>query len=195
MELYERVKHCAEALRISESALARAIGQKQSTFAGYLTPARQHKLWPLLPDILCAFPRVSRQWLYFEEGPALIGGEMPPGQLVPNASITDAAQQMLEQCGGSWAQLLRHILGMARQEGSSSNAETVPATNENYVQELLALQRENRRLSQELIEAKDKIISLLERDAAPRPDTLPQAATNAAATPLSVPGTGRNMTS
>ena len=188
MELFERVKRCAEALRLSESALAREIGLKQSTFAGYLTPARQHKLWILLPDILRAFPRISRQWLYFEEGPMLIGGETPSGLPVPDASIIDAAQQMLDQCQGSWAQLLRHILGMARQDTGAGGA---TAANEECVQELLVLQRENRRLSQELIEAKDKIISLLERNGPAQPDKMGQTAV----TPLSVPGSGRSMTS
>lgn len=188
MELFERVKRCAKALRLSESALAREIGLKQSTFAGYLTPARQHKLWILLPDILRAFPRISRQWLYFEEGPMLIGGETPPGLPVPDASIVDAAQQMLDQCQcqGSWAQLLRHILGMARQETGAGGA---TAANEECVQELLVLQRENRRLSQELIEAKDKIISLLEHTGAAQPDKMGQTVV----TPLSVPGSGRSM--
>ena len=73
MELYERVKKCAALMHLSETAFARAIGLKQSTWAGYLNAERQHKLWPLLPAILKEFPRISRQWLYFEEGPAVIG--------------------------------------------------------------------------------------------------------------------------
>lgn len=32
---------------------------------------RQHNLWPLLPQILEAFPHLSRQWLYFGDGPML----------------------------------------------------------------------------------------------------------------------------
>ena len=118
----------------------------------------------------------------------LIGGETPPGLPVPDASIIDAAQQMLDQCQGSWGQLLRHILGMARQETGAGGA---TAANEECVQELLVLQRENRRLSQELIEAKDKIISLLERNGPAHPDKMGQTVV----TPLSVPGSGRSMTS
>ena len=49
MELYERVKKCAALMHLSETAFARAIGLKQSTWAGYLNAERQHKLWPLLP--------------------------------------------------------------------------------------------------------------------------------------------------
>ena len=101
MELYERVKKCAALMHLSESAFARALGLKQSTWAGYLNAERQHKLWPLLPAILQEFPRISRQWLYFEEGPAVIGlgtpadQPVPPGRKAPTLPIRQSAS-------GSW---------------------------------------------------------------------------------------------
>ena len=170
MELYERVKKCA---------FARAIGLKQSTWAGYLNAERQHKLWPLLPAILKEFPRISRQWLYFEEGPAVIGLGTPADQPVPPARVIEAAEQMVRDCDGSWATLLEHITGMARQELAASREE--PA-NEELVQRLLVLQ-ENRRLQQELHQAKDKIIALLEQQAAAQAEKEAPAA--------SMPGTAR----
>lgn len=180
MELYERVKKCAALMHLSESAFARALGLKQSTWAGYLNAERQHKLWPLLPAILQEFPRISRQWLYFEEGPAVIGLGTPADQPVPPARIVEAAEQMVRDCDGSWATLLEYITGMARQELTASRKE--PA-NEELVQRLLVLQEENRRLQQELHQAKDKIIALLEQQAAAQAEKEAPAA--------SMPGTTR----
>ncbi|MBD8894758.1 hypothetical protein IG626_01980 [Desulfovibrio desulfuricans] len=71
MELFERIKKIGKVVATSDSAIAAAIGMKQSTFSGYLNEQRQHNLWPLLPLILEAFPHLSRQWLYFGEGPML----------------------------------------------------------------------------------------------------------------------------
>ena len=175
MELYERVKKCAALMHLSETAFARAIGLKQSTWAGYLNAERQHKLWPLLPAILKEFPRISRQWLYFEEGPAVIGLGTPADQPVPPARVIEAAEQMVRDCDGSWATLLEHITGMARQELAASREE--PA-NEELVQRLLVLQ-ENRRLQQELHQAKDKIIALLEQQAAAQAEKEAPAASHA----------------
>ena len=71
MELFQRIKKATKAMTLSDSAMAAALGIKQSTFSGYLNQKRQHNLWPLLPQILKSFPQISRQWLYFEEGPML----------------------------------------------------------------------------------------------------------------------------
>ena len=185
MELYERVKKCAALMHLSEAAFARAIGQKQSTWAGYLSTERQHKLWPLLPAILQEFPRISRQWLYFEEGPAIIGPGTPANEPVPPARIMEAAEQMAKDCGGSWGKLLEYVIGMAGQEqacGRDGHA------NEELVQRLLALQDENARLQTELHRAKDKIIALLERDATAHPDTTAKPA----GMPQPAPGSRQN---
>lgn len=67
MELFERVKQVA-GLSGSETKLANRLNLPQTTFNGYLKPARQDNLWPLLPKILELFPQVNRDWLYFGEG-------------------------------------------------------------------------------------------------------------------------------
>ena len=180
MELYERVKKCAALMHLSETAFARALGLPQSTLAGYFSVKRQHNLWPLLPAILKEFPRISRQWLYFEEGPAVIGLGTPADQPVPPARIVEAAEQMVRDCDGSWAMLLEHITGMARQELAASRE--APA-NEDLVLRLLGLQEENQRLQRELHQAQDKIIALLEQQAAHQTERESPAA--------SMPGTVR----
>lgn len=185
MELYERIKKCADLMQISDTAMAHALGLKQSTWAGYLKTERQHKLWPLLPAILKAFPRISRQWLYFEEGPVFIGLGTPADQPVPPICLIEAAEQMARDCGGSWGTLLGHIAGMARQELASADV------NENCVNELIELQRENRQLHQELHRAKDRIIALLERQTAAPEGTAPEGTVSAASMPGIVHGIRR----
>ena len=71
IELYQRVEAICEQPSVSVPKLAKAIGKEYRTFKGYLCEQRQHNLWPLLPQILEAFPHLSRQWLYFGDGPML----------------------------------------------------------------------------------------------------------------------------
>lgn len=92
MELYERVRSLSRALAGSDKALAEMLGIKQNTFSGYLKPERQDNLWPLLPRMLALFPCLSRNWLYFEEGPMTMGSEGPLDEAVP-ASPAAAAEQ------------------------------------------------------------------------------------------------------
>lgn len=86
----------ARALAGSDKALAEMLEIKQNTFSGYLKPERQDNLWPLLPKILALFPRLSRNWLYFGEGPMTIGLGVPLDEPVP-ASIEVGADQAQRQ--------------------------------------------------------------------------------------------------
>lgn len=92
MELYERVKTLARAMVGSDKALAEMLEIKQNTFSGYLKPGRQDNLWPLLPRMLALFPRLSRNWLYFDEGPMTIGLGVPLDEPVPPSLEVDADQ-------------------------------------------------------------------------------------------------------
>ena len=92
MELYERVRTMARALAGSDKALAEMLEIKQNTFSGYLKPERQDNLWPLLPRMLGLFPRLSRNWLYFGEGPMTIGLGVPLDEPVPASLEVDADQ-------------------------------------------------------------------------------------------------------
>ena len=79
----------ARALAGSDKALAEMLEIKQNTFSGYLKPERQDNLWPLLPRML---PRLSRNWLYFGEGPMTIGLGVPLDEPVPASLEVDADQ-------------------------------------------------------------------------------------------------------
>lgn len=140
-ELFERVKKAGKLFCSSDSGMAAAIGEKQSTFAGYLNKKRQNNLWPLLPRILEAFPRLSRHWLYFGEGPMTIGNGIPLGAPVPLQEIASAAEVIAEECGGDWANVLRMILGQQKK--------TFGSMPEGEKEELLDVLRENRLLFQE----------------------------------------------
>lgn len=97
-ELHERVRYLGRLLGTSLADIAKSIGVLPQTFNGYLKESRQNNLWPLLPEILKQYPRLSRQWLYFGEGPALIGMGIPLDQPVPPellAQATHAAEQDL----------------------------------------------------------------------------------------------------
>lgn len=82
----------ARALAGSDKALAEMLEIKQNTFSGYLKLERQDNLWPLLPRMLALFPRLSRNWLYFGEGPMTVGLGVPLDEPVPVSLEVDANQ-------------------------------------------------------------------------------------------------------
>ena len=98
-ELYERVTAAGKFFG-GLPAFAEMIGVQYRTFHAYLSAKRQHNLWPLLPTMLEAFPRLSRQWLYFGEGPMLIGHGTPLDRPVPLQEIAAAAEAMAAEAGG-----------------------------------------------------------------------------------------------
>lgn len=71
--LYVRFKMLAAIYPGGFAAIGTNLGKKKGTLYGYMTPKKQKHLWPLLPKMLAAYPDVSRQWLYFGEGPMFIG--------------------------------------------------------------------------------------------------------------------------
>ena len=115
-ELFQRVEGVARILSGSIPQMAKTLGKEYRTFKGYLSEKRQDNLWPLLPEILAAYPRLSRQWLYFEEGPMLIGQGVPIDQPLQPQAIMRAAEAMAADCHGSWGQVLRMIVDNAREE-------------------------------------------------------------------------------
>ena len=115
-ELYERVTTAGKFFG-GLPAFAEMIGVQYRTFHAYLSAKRQHNLWPLLPTMLEAFPRLSRQWLYFGEGPMLIGHGTPLDRPVPLQEIAAAAEAMAAEAGGTWGDVLTYIVDAARAEG------------------------------------------------------------------------------
>lgn len=82
----------ARALAGSDKALAEMLEIKQNTFSGYLKLERQDNLWPLLPRMLALFPCLSRNWLYFGEGPMTVGLGVPLDEPMPVSLEVDANQ-------------------------------------------------------------------------------------------------------
>ena len=103
-QLYQRIEAICWRTTVSVPQMAKAIGKEYRTFKGYLCEQRQHNLWPLLPQILDAYPRISRHWLYFGEGPMLIGQGVPLDKPVPFQEVILTAEAIAADCGGSWGQ-------------------------------------------------------------------------------------------
>lgn len=140
MQLYERVIKVAEQLAGSQAGLARAINFNVRTFQGYLKPERQDNLWPLLSQILEAFPRLSRQWLYFEEGPMTIGLGVPLDQAVPLKIVAEAVEQMARDAEGVNVSLLQMVASVPLDADASER-----------VKELEQELAEERRLNRQLV--------------------------------------------
>lgn len=151
MYLYQRIKSVLAALTLSQSEMARRLGMPQRTFQGYLNEKRQDNLWPLLPRILELYPRLSRQWLYFEEGPMFIGQDVPLDQPVPLQTVQQAVELMARDAVGTNKTLLQLVAGQA---GEQDTAEKVRALEEKLREreaELAEERRLNRRLTAKLL--------------------------------------------
>ena len=151
MYLYQRIKSVLAALTLSQSEMARRLGMLERTFQGYLNEKRQDNLWPLLPRILELYPRLSRQWLYFEEGPMFIGQDVPLDQPVPLQTVQQAVELMARDAAGTNKTLLQLVAGQA---GEQDTAEKVRALEEKLREreaELAEERRLNRRLTAKLL--------------------------------------------
>lgn len=151
MQLYERVKSILAALTISQSELARRLNMPQRTFQGYLNEKRQDNLWPILPKILETFPRLSRQWLYFEEGPMFIGQDIPLDCPVPLQELQHAVEMMARDAMGTNKTLLQLIAGQAGEQDAAQKVKDLEAELKEREAELAEERRLNRRLTARLL--------------------------------------------
>ena len=119
MQLFERVRIAISKMGTSQSEMAKTLGMPQRTFQGYLNEKRQDNLWPLLPRILELYPRLSRQWLYFEEGPMFIGQDVPLDQPVPLQTIQQAVELMARDAAGTNKTLLQLVAGQAGEQDTA----------------------------------------------------------------------------
>lgn len=169
MQLFERIKKVGKVVATSDSAIASAIGMKQSTFSGYLNEQRQHNLWPLLPQILEAFPRLSRHWLYFGEGPMIIGPGVPLDQPVPLQELMRTAEGIAADCHGSWGQVLRMIVDGAREELEQQSAS--PDASKELAEaraEIARLQKKTEMLLTRTVELQDELLNVHRAEKAER---------------------------
>lgn len=151
MQLYERVKSILAALTISQSEMARRLNMPQRTFQGYLNDKRQDNLWPILPKILEIFPRISRQWLYFGEGPMLIGQDVPLDQPVPLQELQQAVEMMARDAAGTNKSLLQLIAGQAGEQDAVEKVRMLEAALKEREAELVEERRLNRQLTSRLL--------------------------------------------
>ena len=90
MQLFERIRFFSKSQKIPLARLAEHIGVSPQTFNTWFAEKSQRNLWEHLQKILDLYPEISREWLYFGEGPMLrdnsIEGESSP----PVASMAES---------------------------------------------------------------------------------------------------------
>lgn len=161
--LYKRVAQAAEKLAGDKATLGKHLGIEARTFQGYFSDQREHKLWPLLPKILEFYPRLSRQWLYFGEGPMRYPRGETPDASMPLRALVGVVEEIAADAGGGYRELLEYMIGMPRQE--NADVENIARLQE----ENARLERQVKSLTTDLCAAQKKIIALLED----RTETLP----------------------
>lgn len=158
--LCDRVLEILKKNHLAKSKCAQQLGITHKTLGSYLKPEGQHNLLQYLPTFLEWYPRLSRQWLYFGEGPMFIGRGTPEGLPVPPLEILRVGEAMAADCGGSWGQVLRLIVDNAREE-----LETDECANEMKIapetqKELAEAKGEIMRLYKKLEGLQDEVINL-----------------------------------
>lgn len=71
MNHFERVDKVLKFKGFPRYWLAGQLGVPQNTFTRYFSVEQQSKLLPYLWEIYLIFPDISREWLFFDEGPML----------------------------------------------------------------------------------------------------------------------------
>lgn len=120
--LCDRVLKILENNHLTKSACAQKLGITHKTLGSYLKPDGQHNLWQYLPTFMEWYPRLSRQWLYFGEGPMTIGQGVPIDAPIPFQELTRAAEAIAEDCGGAWGDVLKLVIGRAHEPAQSTNS-------------------------------------------------------------------------
>ena len=167
-QLYQRIEAICWRTTVSVPQMAKAIGKEYRTFKGYLCEQRQHNLWPLLPQILDAYPRISRHWLYFGEGPMLIGQGVPLDKPVPFQEVILTAEAIAADCGGSWGQTLKRIVENAKEEVSQQDVATSSQELTEAKAEIARLQKKTEMLLTKTVELQDELLNVHKAEKAER---------------------------
>ena len=125
MQLFERIAKIAREIAGSQVRLAEKISVNPRTFQGYVQANRQDNLWPLLPDILRAYPQLSREWLYFDEG-EMINGADGGGNVssIPSLERENAALRELLASKDEIIALQKQLLAQAPGRCNRENSDT-----------------------------------------------------------------------
>ena len=89
MELFERINIIASKFG-NKSKIAQVMGITSQKYSAWSNATSQRNFWELLPKILQAFPDVSREWLYFEEG-EMFRRDNRQAETFPGASADNGA--------------------------------------------------------------------------------------------------------
>lgn len=157
--LYDRILKTIDIFGLTKSKIAEEIGVTYKTFSGYLKPEGEHNLWQYLPLLLELCPRLSRQWLYFGEGPMRIGFGVPLDRPVPLQEIAEAVEAMANDAGGTNEMLLRYIAGLPKEwvdEGRTENKQIVKTLEK----KLAETQAELLQASKKIIQLQDELIAM-----------------------------------
>lgn len=146
MELFERIRKLTAKLEVSQAKFAESLSIHPRTLNGWMSAERQDNFWPVLPKILEVYPRLSRQWLYFEEGPMFIGKDVPLNESVPMQEVQTAIEQMARDASGMNKTIYQLIAGQAVTETPDA-AEKIRRLEE----ELYAERKLNRQLTTKLL--------------------------------------------
>lgn len=158
--LHGRILKTLDVFGLTKSQCAKELGVTHKTFAGYLKPEGEHNLWQHLPKFLEWYPRLSRQWLYFGEGPMLIGHGIPLDQPVPLRMIAEAVDAMAKDAGGTTADLLRYVAGLPLDKGVSGDAE---ARIRELEQKLTESQAELLGATKRIVALQDEVMTIRQR--------------------------------
>ena len=107
MELFERILSL-ETILGSKSRIAKVLGITPQRLNAYSNETSQRNFLYLLPRLLKAIPDLSRDWLYFDEGPQFVSKEQTPQAALP-APIDVAVTPVEQNCCSMEEQLLRQI--------------------------------------------------------------------------------------
>ena len=95
MQLFERIRFFSKSQKIPLARLAEHIGVSPQTFNTWFAEKSQRNLWEHLQKILDLYPELSREWLYFGEGPMLrdnsIEGKSSPQAASLSESMSSSA--------------------------------------------------------------------------------------------------------
>ena len=106
MELFERILSL-EAILGSKSRIAKVLGITPQRLNAYSNETSQRNFLHLLPRLLKAIPDLSRDWLYFDEGPQFVSKEQATQKALP--APVDVEVTPVEQSCSMEDQLLRQI--------------------------------------------------------------------------------------